>query len=123
MLVRSFVRTRLRGPKFSDRHAKSIDALRASIIIGYASDFRLITTGTAMTLTFLHTYGLPFDPSTRHYSCKPARDTNRDCNLESLKPKIVDSRNSWLARRARWSHCSVMFLEEKNALVMLYCFW
>jgi hypothetical protein len=36
--VRSFVRTRLRGPKFSDRHAKSIDARRASKIIGYASD-------------------------------------------------------------------------------------
>jgi hypothetical protein len=35
---RTDVRTRLRGPKFSDRHAKSIDALRASIIIGYASD-------------------------------------------------------------------------------------
>jgi hypothetical protein len=32
------LRTQLRGPKFKDRHAKSIDALRASIIIGYASD-------------------------------------------------------------------------------------
>ena len=35
------VRTFVHGSgfrKFKDRHAKSIDALRASIIIGYASD-------------------------------------------------------------------------------------
>jgi hypothetical protein len=46
-LTHSFVRTRLRGPKFSDRHAKSIDALRASIIIGYASDYFLKQTSRA----------------------------------------------------------------------------